>query len=125
MTHGSLSSAIEERLGIHSSEARKYASTILDLFGFEDRIIVNTLTHKERRLFYRLEALGLLSTQRERITLHDGRQWRIHYWVLARKKILRYAARPWLSSQSTSSPSPETVYSYLSNDTWTSRNNTM
>ena len=45
----------------------------MDLFGLDDRIIDNVLEHEERQLFYLFESEGILNTEREEISLHDGR----------------------------------------------------
>lgn len=63
----------------------------MDLFGFDDRIIDNVLEHEERQLFYLLESEGILNTERDEITLYDGRIWRIHYWLLRKNKIYQYS----------------------------------
>jgi len=123
VTLNDLSTAIEEKLDIDTFEARKYANIIMDLFGFEDRIIDNALEQKDRRLFYILEARGLLHTERERITLPDGRQWRIHYWLLAKNKIFRYSNSQWIRPipKNRQLSQQDTVYSYLPKDIWMSR----
>jgi len=82
-----LTKAIRIKLAVDETEARQYAETVLDLFGYDDRIIDNILEHKERCLFYRLEAEGILLTRREEIILDDGRNWRIHYWILQKTVI--------------------------------------
>jgi hypothetical protein len=35
-----------------------------------------------------LEDSGLLTTEREETTLYDGREWRIHYWIFKKDRIL-------------------------------------
>lgn len=77
-----LTKAIRIKLDVDETKARQHAETVLDLFGYDDCIIDNILEHKERCLFYRLEAEGILRTRREEIILDDGRNWRIHYWFL-------------------------------------------
>ena len=34
-----------------------------------------------------LEDAGILKTEREEITLYDGREWRIHYWHFCHDRI--------------------------------------
>ena len=125
VTVNELSTAIEEKLDIDTVEAKKYANIVMDFFGFEDRIIDNTLEQKDRQLFYMLEAQGLLHTQREMITLVDGRQWRIHYWLLTKKTILRYSNNQLISTKHKNrQPSQhDNIYSYLPKDMWTTRKN--
>jgi hypothetical protein len=125
VTLNELSAAIEEKLDIDTVEARKYANIVMDFFGFEDRIIDNALEQKDRQLFYMLETRGLLNTQREMITLVNGRQWRIHYWLLAKKTILRYSNNQWMITKpKNGQPSQnDDIYSYLPKDMWTTRKN--
>ena len=97
----------------------------MDIFGFDNRIIDNILEQKDRQLFYILESGGLLSTQREEITLHNGRKWRIHYWLLKKNTILHYSnTNSWMSTQSKFKDikkSNDNIYSYLPKDIWASR----
>jgi len=125
VTLNELSTAIEEKLDIDAVEAKRYAIIVMDFFGFEDRIIDNALEQKDRQLFYMLETQGLLHTQREMITLVDGRQWRIHYWLLTKKTILRYSNNQLISTKHKNrQPSQhDNIYSYLPKDMWTTRKN--
>ena len=125
ITLDKLSTAIEKKLDIDTVEAKKYANIIMDFFGFEDRIIDNALEQTDRQLFYMLETQGLLHTQREMVTLVNGRQWRIHYWLLAKKTILRHSNNRWISTKHKNGrPSQhDNIYSYLPKDMWTTRKN--
>lgn len=118
-----LSTAIEEKLDIEKTQAKKIALKILDFFGFDDRIIDNNLEQDERQLFYMLESHGLVQTQREIVTLMNGRQWRIHYWILAKKTILKYTTHTYQRKKYPKiTPShQDTIYSYLNKDMWISR----
>ena len=69
-------------------EAKMTATHVLNFFGFGDRIIDNMLEPEDRDTFYMLEDLDILETEREETTLWDGREWRIHYWVLNKEMIL-------------------------------------
>ena len=35
-----------------------------------------------------MEDIGVLQTEREETTLYDGREWRIHYWILNVNRII-------------------------------------
>lgn len=85
-----LAIAIAARVDIDIEAAIKDANFIMDLFGFEDRIIDNILEPEDRQLFYILEEEGMLVTEREETTIYDGRSWRTHYWYLNKDMILRY-----------------------------------
>jgi len=110
-------------LDIPEHEARGYAYQIIDFFGFEDRIIDNLLKPEERRLFYRLEQQGIITSRREEATLHNGNPWRIHYWRLERKSILEYAKHQHVSAKKSQSQdsSCESIYAALTQDMWSAR----
>ena len=123
-----LSEAIKTRLHINEEAAHHFAMTVLDLFGFDDRIIDNMLSQKERKLFYLLESKGLLSTHREELFLYNGKAWRIHYWRLEKPFIHRLLTKssltkPHVSSQDPSAQEQQTLYAALPNELWGSRKN--
>ncbi len=91
ITLGNLSKAISNRVGIDIDEAQRDAGFVMDIFGFDDRVIDNVLDPEDRQLFYILEEEGMLTTEREESTLYDGREWRTHYWRLRKDTILRYS----------------------------------
>ena len=91
ITLDDLSKAIANRVGIDIEEARRDAGFVMDIFGFQDRIIDNVLDPEDRQLFYILEEEGMLTTEREETTLYDGREWRTHYWVIRKDIILKFA----------------------------------
>ena len=85
MTTETLAAAINyspEYSHMGDDEANYLAEHILNFFGFSDRIIDNVLHPEDRDTFYMLEDAGLMETEREETTLYDGREWRIHYWLL-------------------------------------------
>ena len=73
-----LQMAIANRIGIPEEEAHRDANFVMDIFGFDDRVIDNVLEPEDRQLFYILEEEGMLTTEREETTLYDGREWRTH-----------------------------------------------
>jgi hypothetical protein len=91
ITLDDLSKAIANRVGIDIEEARRDAGFVMDIFGFDDRVIDNVLDPEDRQLFYILEEEGMLTTEREETTLYDGREWRTHYWRLKKDTITRYS----------------------------------
>lgn len=74
--------------GMKEDEARTMAHHIMNFFGYNERIIDNVLEPEDRDAFYMLEDSGLLTTEREETTLYDGREWRIHYWLFRKDRIL-------------------------------------
>ena len=128
ITLDALSKAIAYKIGIHINEARRVAGFVLDIFGFEDRVIDNVLGFEERQLFYILEAVGMLTSGREDTTLFDGKEWRTHYWLLKKNVILRYAKKEYgkdtngcLTKSQPTDGSKGDVYSMLSEDVWITR----
>lgn len=123
-----LSKAIANRVGIGINEARRDAGFVMDIFGFQDRVIDNVLDPEDRQLFYILEEEGMLTTEREETTLYDGREWRTHYWIIRKDVILKYAqdqnkrTRSVLSDKQTIEDiSDEAIYDALEEDLWVTR----
>ena len=112
-----MTKAIANRVGIEPHLAEKEASFVMDLFGFETRIIDNTLEQDDRQLFYFLEEVGLLRTGMEEATLYDGRSWRIHYWELDKEGIRDAIKRP-RYRETSREPSPEEIYEEIPDELW-------
>jgi hypothetical protein len=72
--------------------AQGMAEYLLNMYGYSDAIIDNTLETDDRDNFYLLEDDGVLSTRKEEINLLKGKVWRVHYWLLNKTNILGYAA---------------------------------
>ena len=128
ITLGDLSKAIANRVGIDIEEARRDAGFVMDIFGFQDRVIDNVLDPEDRQLFYILEEEGMLTTEREETTLYDGREWRTHYWVIRKDIILKYSQdenkrrRSVLSDKQTIEDiSDEAIYDALEDNLWITR----
>jgi hypothetical protein len=100
--------------------ADKAAYDVLNFFGYSQRIIDNVLEEDDRDIFYMLEDIGILSTEREEITLHDGRPWRINYWLLNSKKIINLAneQRKLEKMKGPREPDLKKVYGNLPEDAW-------
>lgn len=127
ITLGDLSKAIANRVGINIEEARRDAGFIMDIFGFDDRVIDNVLDPEDRQLFYILEEEGMLTTEREETTLYDGREWRTHYWRLKKDTITRYSREEngirnyLIDKKQPKNVSDEDVYDILEEDVWVTR----
>ncbi|MEE9223527.1 MAG: DUF6015 family protein [Thermoplasmata archaeon] len=78
-----------DRSGMKEKEARLMAQHVMNFFGYSERIIDNVLEPEDRDAFYMLEDSGLLMTEREETTLYDGREWRIHYWLFRKERIMQ------------------------------------
>lgn len=128
LTLEDLSRAIANRIGIDIEEARKDAIFVMDIFGFDDRVIDNVLDPEGRQLFYILEEEGMLSTEREETTLYDGREWRTHYWQLKKDVILKYS-REGKKTNGSIIPAKQTmetmdesdIYAAMDDEVWVSR----
>ena len=92
--HDSLAKAIRRSIGhegMRPEDARTIAAHVLNFFGFNERIIDNVLEPDDRDTFYMLEDSGILETERDETTLYDGREWRIHYWMIRKERIIELA----------------------------------
>jgi hypothetical protein len=123
-----LTKAIQRKMNVTGDEARRYAMTVMDLFGYDDRIIDNILDHHERKLFYRLQTEGLINAQRDEVILCNGKSWRIHYWMLQKHAILpseQLSQGRSTSAKNKGAPSykPHTIYSSLPEKAWAARKN--
>jgi len=127
ITLDDLSKAIANRVGIDMEEARRDAGFVMDIFGFDDRVIDNVLDPEDRQLFYILEEEGMLTTEREETTLYDGREWRTHYWKLKKDIIAKYSneengLRGYLIDKKQSRNfSEDDIYDNLDEKAWTTR----
>ncbi len=103
--------------GMEKEEVKKLAEYVMNFFGFEDTISDNLLKAKDRDVFYTLQDVGILTTFQDQITIKKGKIWRIHYWVLKKRDIIRLA-----NLIDEVKPEEEyAIYDDISNDVW-SRN---
>ncbi|MBC7080872.1 MAG: hypothetical protein H5T44_01265 [Thermoplasmatales archaeon] len=116
-----LAMAIAYRTDTDYESALKDANFVMDLFGFEDRIIDNILEPEDRQLFYILEEEGMLLTEREETTIYDGRSWRTHYWCLNKEAILKYKEKREKKKEEKVEEDYEDIYSEIPEELWFSR----
>ena len=100
-------------------ESNYLAEHILNFFGYSDRIIDNVLHPEDRDTFYTLEDAGLMETEREETTLYDGREWRIHYWLLRVSEIQR---RRDVGPKYAPKDLEPSVYDEVPDDIWSRKN---
>ena len=113
-----------EEMKLEREEAFDLAQHVLNFFGYSNRIIDNVLEPEDRNAFYMLEDSGVLSTEREEITLYDGREWRIHYWLfrtdriaeLLQPKVVEEA--PVKKGENEEVDEAKNVYSELPSEAW-------
>ena len=109
-----------DRQDLKPEAAKQMATHVMNFFGYNDTIIDNILEPEDRDAFYMLEDLGLLVTEREETTLYDGREWRIHYWLFRKDKILELvkAAR---AKELAALENPGACYAEIPDDIWSTR----
>ncbi len=100
--------------GMDKGEIKKLAVYVMNFFGFDDTISDNLLKAKDRDVFYTLQDVGLLTTFQDQITIKKGKIWRIHYWVLKKKDIIRLANL----KDEVKQEEDYAIYSEISNDVW-------
>ena len=119
LTINNLTKAIQHSVGpsgIDKLEAKKMAEHMMNFFGFSDRIIDNVLEPEDRDVFYMMEDVGILMTEREETTLYDGREWRINYWLFRKDKIQELIdKRPSKINNTEEEPS---IYEEIPEDVW-------
>ena len=111
-----IKNGIDSRKGMDMDEAYDLAHSVLNFFGYSDRIIDNVLEAQDRNAFYILEDADILTTEREETTLYDGREWRIHYWVFKRDKIDELMSKPVGSDKG--DDVEENIYDTLDDEAW-------
>ncbi len=101
--------------GMNPEHIEKLAEYLLNFFGFNDYIIDNVLNSKDRDVFYMLEEEGLLKTEREEVNIKKGKNWRIHYWILNKRRILALADA---DEEEEEEDEAYAVYDDLSDEIW-------
>ncbi|MFO7991666.1 MAG: DUF6015 family protein [Thermoplasmata archaeon] len=117
-----LTSAIQNSVdgqGMEKAAAQSMAEHVLNFFGYNERIIDNILEQEDRDVFYMLEDAGLLTTEREETTLYDGREWRIHYWLFQKDKIMTLVQME--PKKEENYESETSVYDDVPDGVWSSR----
>ena len=121
MTMAGLTAAIQRHIDkeMEKSVAESMAEHALGFFGYYDRIIDNALEPTDRNLFYIFQDYNLLTTESEETTLWDGREWRIHYWLLKVGVIQKRRDEGPKYAQDEVEPS---VYDEVPEDIWSRKN---
>lgn len=122
LTLEDLAMAVSNRIGIPEEDAMRDANFVMDIFGFDDRVIDNVLEPEDRQLFYILEEEGMLTTEREETTLYDGREWRTHYWLFKKTQVfLMSEEEREIRRRRKARPQESDVYHQIPDDMWASR----
>lgn len=93
--------------------AEDMAEKVMNLFGYDKAITDNLLSSNERDIFYKLEDVDILSTEEESTNLPSGKKWRIHYWVMNKRKI-----REILEEKEEEETKEGTIYNDISDTVW-------
>jgi hypothetical protein len=101
--------------GFEEEEIKKLAIYVMNFFGFSDTISDNLLKAKDKDVFYILQDVGILTTLQDQIRIKRGKMWRIHYWVLRKKEILRLSK---LHNEVEQNNPYNKIYNKLSNEIW-------
>ncbi len=120
VTYEDLVAALKKLLGkkgMSDADVQKLAIYLLNFFGYSDYIIDNILNTEDRDVFYMLEEEGLLTTEREEIYILKGKVWRIHYWMLRKRRILELA-RGEEKAERKAKPGAYSVYDEMTEDDW-------
>ena len=91
------------------------AEEMIVLFGFDNAVIDNRLQPHDRDMFYKLEEVDLVHTQQEEVTIAKGKVWRLHYWFMNRKLILKLSR----GEEEVQKIDEFSVYSEMDEDIWT------
>src|ERR1041385_4151631 len=114
--------AVSNRIGIEEEDAVRDANFVMDIFGFDDRVIDNVLEPEDRQLFYILEEEGMLTTEREETTLYDGREWRTHYWLFKKTQVFLMSEEGREGGRREKAQPPEPpFYSQIPEEAWAPR----
>jgi len=103
--------------GMGEDDVRALAEYLINFFGFEDYAIDNRLSPSDRDVFYMLEEIGLLKTEREEVTIKRGQVWRIHYWKLNKTKIKELGKPP--EPKEAEEENNFAIYDNINGDMWT------
>ena len=117
LTRAIKNSIKNERRSMPEEEARQMAQHVMNFFGYSERIIDNILEPEDRDAFYMLEDSGLLTTEREETTLYDGREWRIHYWLFRKERILELV-RSSVPFDDAADQEASSIYEEIPEDVW-------
>jgi hypothetical protein len=110
--HSSVVEILTKTVGLSSPVADEIALRVLNYFGYHDEIIDNALDHDDRRLFYFLQDMKILSTRWEETQLASGRNWRIFYWSFNWDNIQK------LLEDRMEKKEPEDLYLHLPDSVW-------
>jgi hypothetical protein len=110
--HASVVRVLEKSAGFSGPVADEVALRVLNYFGYLDEIIDNALDHDDRRLFYFLQDMKILSTRWEETQLANGRNWRIFYWSFNWENINRFLEDKPITNE------PKDLYRSLPDSVW-------
>jgi len=103
-------------IDIPMGDAVETSLQALSFFGYETRILSNTLESDDLVIMYALEDLGLLKAESEEIPVgKSNRPWRISYFSMNRERILEYASE---SREKEPVSEASSIYENLPEEVW-------
>jgi hypothetical protein len=103
-------------IDIPTGDAVEISLHALSFFGYETRILSNTLERDDLVIMYTLEDLGLLRAESEEIPLgRNNKPWTISYFSLNMERILKYASA---SREGEPVSDPSSIYENLPEEVW-------
>ena len=101
---------------ISMNDVLEISLQLLSFFGYETRILSNTLERDDLVIMYTLEDLGLLKAESEEIPVEKrNKPWRISYFSMNRERILEYASE---SREKEPVSEASSVYDNLPEEVW-------
>jgi len=113
-----LSRVLDRGQGADDEWVEQIAQFVMDFFGYEERILDNRLTPRDRDVFYMLEGMDLLKTEMEEATIQKGKIWRIHYWILNRDRIKELVKEVPEMERDDNYMKEGNIYEKLSEESW-------
>ncbi len=98
--------------GMNEKDIKELSYYVVNFFGYNDRVVDNTLTPADRYVFNTLEELGIVKTTVDEITISRSKLWRIHYWIYRKDNIERILHK----KEEKHEESPEDVYKRIFKD---------
>ena len=107
--------ALKDKRNFSLEDSSKLADYIMGFFGFDDSIIDNVLTSKDRDRFYMLQEVGILTTMEDEASIKKGKTWRIYYWVLNKPQIHLLVEH---NKAGPESKEKRSIYESMADDVW-------
>jgi len=99
--------------------AAQGAQQLLNFYGFSDNVLDNVLTPHERSVFWDMEDEGIIKRGKGmEILLIGGKTWKIRYWELNKKNIVKYSKAYNEAKESPPAEDLEQLYQNVTDEAW-------